>query len=423
MKGEVEVDFISLTQSNWFIIGPVAWVLGQIMNGIYLFLDLLTIPNIGISIILFTVIMKLIMLPMSIKQQKFSKLNSVMAPELQVINDKYKNKNDNESLMKKQAEMKEVYQKYGTSPTGGCLQMLIQLPVMFALYQVIYKIPGYVPKIKAIYQPIVDAMVGIKDYAANGELATLATQNGINIEEVGENLNKAVDMMYNFEPSEWDKFKEIFPQLTNLVNEALPSIEKINYFLGMDLTINPMNQLWPAIFVPILAGLTQFLSTKMTSATAPAQNSDNPTASTMKTMNMVMPLMSVFFCFTFPTGIGVYWVASSTVQIIVQLIVNKHMERVDINEMIAKNLEKENAKRAKRGLPPQKAKPVMNVKTIEEQEELRKQKKEEAKERSAQQIEKSSEYYSSTNQKKGKLASKASMVQQYNDKNTKNNKK
>ena len=79
------MDLLSLTQSNWFIIGPVAKVLGFVMNGIYEFLDMLSIPNIGISIILFTLITKALMLPLSIKQQKFTKLNSIMSPELQAI--------------------------------------------------------------------------------------------------------------------------------------------------------------------------------------------------------------------------------------------------------------------------------------------------------------------------------------------------
>ena len=102
------------------------------MNGIYEFLDLVGFPNIGIAIIIFTFLTKALMLPMSIKQQKFSKLNTVMAPELQEIQSKYKNldKNSpkyNEMLMKQQSEMKEVYEKYGTSPMSGCGQFTQKL--------------------------------------------------------------------------------------------------------------------------------------------------------------------------------------------------------------------------------------------------------------------------------------------------------
>ena len=85
------MDFLSLTHSNWFLVGPVAKVLGVVMNGIYEFLDMFGIASIGLAIILFTIIIKALMLPLSIKQQKFTKLNSIMAPELQQVQKKYAN--------------------------------------------------------------------------------------------------------------------------------------------------------------------------------------------------------------------------------------------------------------------------------------------------------------------------------------------
>ncbi len=179
------MDFLSLTQSNWFLVGPVAKVLGVVMNGIYEFLDMFGIASIGLAIILFTIIIKALMLPLSIKQQKFTKLNSIMAPELQQVQKKYANLDKsspkyNEMLLKQNEEMKEVYAKYGTSPTGGCVQMLIQMPILFALYQVIYKIPGYITKVRAFYEPIVEALQNIPTYMDNADFVTLAQQNGIN---------------------------------------------------------------------------------------------------------------------------------------------------------------------------------------------------------------------------------------------------
>ena len=134
------MDFLSLTQSNWFLVGPVAKVLGVVMNGIYEFLDMFGIASIGLAIILFTIIIKALMLPLSIKQQKFTKLNSIMAPELQQVQKKYANLDKsspkyNEMLLKQNEEMKEVYAKYGTSPTGGCVQMLIQMPILIAMFR------------------------------------------------------------------------------------------------------------------------------------------------------------------------------------------------------------------------------------------------------------------------------------------------
>ena len=415
------MDFLTLTQSNWFIVGPVAKVLGFVMNGIYEFLDMINIPNIGIAIILFTIIVKALLLPLSIRQQKFSKLNSVMAPELQEIQKRYKGLDKsspkyNEMLMKQQAEMKEVYAKYGTSPTGGCLQMLIQMPILFALYQVIYKIPGYVTKIYNIYAPLAENLQSVAGFAETEGLVTLAQSNGIKPDNLTD-IKKVIDMFYNFNADEWNQFSGLFPQLAERVNVIVPEITKINYFLGIDLATAPSGQLWPGIFIPILAGLTQWLSTKMMPATP--QNDDSGAGSTLKTMNIMMPLMSVFFCFTLSAGVGVYWIASAVVQILIQLVVNRYMDKVDVNEMVEKNLEKVNAIRLKQGQKPIKAKPVMNVHTIEEEQKLEKEKLAETKERVSAQIEKSTAYYNSTNTKKGKLASKAGMVQQYNERNEK----
>ena len=86
----------------------------------------------------------MLMLPMQIKQQKFSKLNSVMTPEIQKIQKKYQGKKDQQSQLAQQEEIKAVYDKYGTSPTGSCLQLLIQMPILFALYRVIMNVPAYV---------------------------------------------------------------------------------------------------------------------------------------------------------------------------------------------------------------------------------------------------------------------------------------
>ncbi len=415
------MDFLTLTQSNWFIVGPVAKVLGFIMNGIFEFLSMMNIASIGLSIIIFTIIIKALMLPLSIKQQKFSKLNSVMMPELQQVQEKYKKLDKtspkyNEMMLKQNEEMKEVYAKYGTSPTGGCLQLIIQMPILFALYQVIYKIPGYIAKVKEIYVPIQTNLMNIIGYEGNEDLVKLAQQNGVT--DLTDS-NKIIDMLYNFSSAEWEQFKSYFPQLTNYVDEALPTINKINYFLGLDLATAPSQQLWPGILIPILAGLTQWYSSKMIQTPENKKNGEDTMGSTMKTMNIVMPLMSVFFCFTFSAGIGVYWIVSAVVQIIIQLIVNKYMERIDINEMVEKNIEKANVKRAKQGKKPLKAKPVMSVRTIEEEQKAAAEKEAQAKERTSEQIKKSTEYYEKTATKKGRLSSRAAMVQQYNERNEK----
>ena len=135
---EIKLSGILLTQDDGALLGPISRLLGFIMEGIFNVLDAIGIPNIGLSIIIFTVVIYLLLMPLTIKQQKFSKLSAKMSPELQAIQKKYKNRKDNESMMAMNQETQAVYAKYGVSPTGSCVQLIIQMPILFALYRVIY---------------------------------------------------------------------------------------------------------------------------------------------------------------------------------------------------------------------------------------------------------------------------------------------
>ena len=151
---------IILTQYNGKILGPIAKVLGWIMNGIYYVLNsLFGIENIGLCIIILTLIIYACLFPLTYKQQKFSKLSAKMNPELQAIQKRYKDKKDNESMMAMNAETKAVYAKYGVSPSGSCLQLLIQMPILFALYRVIYNMPAYVTRIRDAFGVIADSII------------------------------------------------------------------------------------------------------------------------------------------------------------------------------------------------------------------------------------------------------------------------
>ena len=150
---------ILLTQDTGKILGPISKLLGYIMEGIFFVIDKIGIPNIGLAIILFTIVMYLLMMPLTIKQQKFSKLSAKMNPELQAVQAKYKNRKDNDAMMAMNMETKAIYAKYGVSPTGNCLQVIVQMPILFALYRVINGMPAYVDKIKEAFFPLVDNLI------------------------------------------------------------------------------------------------------------------------------------------------------------------------------------------------------------------------------------------------------------------------
>ncbi|MBO4390130.1 MAG: YidC/Oxa1 family membrane protein insertase [Lachnospiraceae bacterium] len=447
----MDLFIVVATQSNYiFPIKQAAWLLGQVMNWIFNFLDMFGVGNIGLSIILFTIIVNLILLPMTIKQQKYTKLNSVMMPEIQAIQAKYKSAgNDQEAMMRQNREIQEVYEKYGTSPTGSCLYLLVQMPILFGLYQVIYKIPGYVVKVRAVYTGVLDQIVGaigsdqalynkfLEFYSANYNLANSKNHGIEAITQLAEDenvRNYIIDMLYNLKFSEWDTLAATF----NIdISSSLDAINKMNTFLGVNLSQSPSTYVKNigvfglgltaiAVLIPVLSGVLQFISVKMTTMQqekdqgATKKSSEPGTMeSSMKMMNNIMPIMSIVICFSLPTGLGIYWVASSVVRMAIQFFVNLYLKKLDIDVMVAKNIEKANKKREKKGLPPTRVSAVAgkNVKNIQsESEEQRKARESKDAEDRERRIKESSDFYSKGSSGKGKLSSRANMVKQYNEK-------
>ena len=409
------------------ILGPIATVLGYVMDILFRFTSSFGVFNVGLCIILFTIVMKTLMIPLTIKQQKTTKLMSVMNPEIQAIQKKYKGKSDQESMQRQNVEIQAVYEKYGTSMTGGCLPLLIQMPILLALYRVIYNIPAYVPSVRVYFDNVVTPLMGQADYAQKlQEITNIATACGGKLDKFDfTNANRLVDMLYKFSISQWGELQSLFPAISDVIGQNAAVVERMNTFLGLNMAEAPG---WVPSFawiIPVLAAVSQWFSTKLMSGNQPSTSADaeNPMAQSMKTMTTTMPLFSAFICITMPAGLGIYWIATSVVTIIQQLIVNAYMDKVNIDDMIAKNLEKVNKKRAKQGLPPAKVtqNATASLKAIKAEEEKEKAAEEVKKEKIAKQIEESSKYYN-TNAKPGSLASKAAMVQKYNEAHDKRNK-
>lgn len=408
---------IVLTQSNTFIIGSIAKLLGFIMNGIFNALSYIGIENIGLSIIIFTVIVYTLMIPMTIKQQKFSRMSAVMNPEIQKIQKKYKNKKDQASMMKMQEETKLVYEKYGTSPTGGCLGSLIQFPILFALWPVIQNIPAYVTSIKDAYMPLVNQIMATDGYQKIMEGIGKASPIMINPETYDySKANTLVDVLYKFRPGTWDTLADKFPDLTNLIDSTKNSLTHLNTFLGINIAETPGSMFMTAtknfsigliivaLAIPVLSGLSQWISAKlMQQATSTGNDDDNPMAAQMNTMMNVMPVFSVIMCFSMPAGLGIYWIASAVVRTIQQLIINKFLSKKSMDELIEENVKKAAKKREKKDAVSGReinAIAHKNVKNIEEPKR---------KTTSSNNIDSYKQ-----NAKPGSLASKANMVSDFN---------
>lgn len=410
------------------IINPIAWVLGKILDVLFMGLHAIGLGNIAIAIIVFTFLVKIIMLPLTVKQSKMVKLNAVITPEVKKIQDKYKDKRgDQEAMLKMQAETKAVYEKYGTSQMGGCIQMLIQFPILMALYRVIQYIPMYVGQLKNLFVNILSGTDG-GIMSVGGYADTMAENFAIAGKTVDwNNIDAAVTAMNAFTAEQWETLKSLFPAYANIIADNQSRITEMNTFLSVNVSQNPTFALNVAVLIPILAGVTQYISVKISQGQT-QMDEDNPAAASMKMMTLFMPIMSAFIAFSVPAGLGLYWIATAVFQTIMQLIVNRYYDKIGVDAIIEKNVERMNKKRAKKGLPPEKIakNATASTKKLDSIEKNKQriqslQEKKDANDKKMKEILSSTEYYKTA--KPGSLAEKAGMVAKFNEKNGKNTKK
>ena len=413
---------------DWPIIHQIAWLLGKLMNGIYNIMDsVFGVQNIGVCIIIFTIIIYTLMIPLTVKQQKWSKMSAVMNPEIQKIQKKYANKKDQASMLKQQEELQIVYEKYGVSP-GGCLPMLIQMPILFALYPVIQNIPKYVDGVKAAYMPVVDQIMQVDGFQKIME--TIGSAKPVLMSATAYDYSKAdtlVQVLYKFQDSTWNTLVDKMPSIETVVDATTKTMGHLNNFLGINIGETPMtmltNSLHPfsivgiilAVIIPIMAGLAQFISVKL--QPQPAMDENNQMAASMKTMTYTMPLFSVFLGFTLPAGLGLYWAVSAVVRCVQQVAINKYLQTKSLDDMIKENQEKAAKKREKKGTS---AKELNKMATTSTKNVEHKKTSTMSEKERQEKLEKAASY--NKNAKAGSLASKANMVSRFNGNNSGDNK-
>ena len=433
---------ILLTAYPGSILGPIAKLLGMLMDWIYSGISDITggrVESVVLSIVIITIIIYMCLLPLTIKQQKFSKLSQKMQPEMQAIQAKYKNKKDQASMMAMQEETQLLYQKYGISPMGSCVQMLIQMPILFALYRVFYNIPAYLSGVKGSFTGLVDSIQQTSGYqdtlVSLMEKYNVVTSSGLNASNAASKLadasgdalsNYIIDILYKLPSKGWDALMDgkFFDGIQSAVEKTHDALLHFNYFLGLNISDTPWYIIksnftdkpdkWLlfvilALLIPVLSYLTQMINIKLMPQ---ATNGNDQMASQMKMMNLMMPLMSLFFCFTVPVGLGIYWICSALVRGIQQFFVNRHIENLDLEAVMAKNEEKAKKKREKMGLSEDYIKKAAQIKTksIENKANVS------ASADTEEKLAKAAEY--KANAKAGSLASKANMVKEFNERNS-----
>ena len=245
------------------------------------------------------------MYPLNAKSQKSSRMMGRIQPEVKAIQKKYKGKKDQASQMKMNQETQELYAKYGISMFGGCLPLLITMPVLWCLYRVMMDMPSYVETLK--YDPKVPAAPGTPGYF------------------LGLDVNVSPLEFFN---------------------------DKANHPYG-----------WLAFLVPVLAMVLQFINTKMMQAPKQKNGETDQMGQSMKIMNYMMPLMSGFFCLSLNMGIGLYWITGSLFRIVQAFFVNRKVDSISMEELVEKNKEKAAKKKEKMAARQEKMEQYSNMKT------------------------------------------------------------
>ena len=273
-----------LSKSSMPILRYVALLLGWLMNGIYEVQCKIGLPNVGLAIVMFTIIVYLIMTPVQYKTQKSSKIMAALNPELQKIQKKYKGRRDQYSMQKMQEETQALYARYGVSMSGSCLPMLIQLPLLLSVYQVILYIPGYINKIREIFEGLAAKLMATEGAAEL--ITTFASDNKVRV-RLGDVLSqeKVIDFLYALKPAQWTQLQEIsqFSALKSDMVATAAQSQKVNYFLGINISEAPWDAikngffsikngeatgliiiaLLVGILIPVLAWFTQWLNYKL----------------------------------------------------------------------------------------------------------------------------------------------------------------
>ena len=215
------------------IIRYIAYILGWLMNGIFIVLDKIGIPNIGLAVVFFTIIIYVILTPIQYKTQKSSKIMAALNPELQKIQKKYQGRRDQYSMQKMQEETQALYARYGVSMTGSCLPMLIQLPLLLSVYQVILYIPGYINRIRMMFEGLATKIMAID--GAQELISTFATDNKMRI-RLGDTITqeKVIDFLYALKPGQWSQIESMsqFASLKSDMASVAAQSQKFASYLG-----------------------------------------------------------------------------------------------------------------------------------------------------------------------------------------------
>lgn len=312
-------------------------ILDLVFNGVTL---ITPVAALGISIILFTFITRLILTPLQLSSQRTSRAMTKLQPEMQRIQNKYKGKTDQQSQLQQSMEMRDLYKRYKIKPLAGCLPLLIQFPLIIALFNVLRQPASYIGKLGTVYQNIASIIVEkVSNYQTLLEPFTQSVS--MNANNANFDLSNAQDLsvfLSHLSTADWTQFlSNVDSSTVTVINQALEAKQNFEVFLWMNVVDTPKMLVtsgqWLVLLIPIIAGASTYIFSKITmaanNATANGQ-AQNSAETMMKTMNVAMPIMTAIFSWTMPIGLALYWISGNIIMMGQQVIVNRILAKQDL---------------------------------------------------------------------------------------------
>lgn len=338
--------------------GIINNIFGAILSVIFDGVSLITpVGALAIAIIIFTLVARILLTPLQLSSQRTSRGMSKIQPELAKIQNKYKGRKDQESQMKQSQEMQALYKKYKINPFAGCLPLVIQFPLIMGLFNVLRTPANYITKLGEEYTKIANIVVAnvanyqdkLQGFQSAIETTTRTKFDLSDTAQLGQYLS-------HLTTGQWSSFINSSGDTATqeLLDKALTLKHQYENFLGFNVVDSPsvlMSTKWWAILIPIVAGASTYIFTKLTMASnsqmqaAAADGQANPGESMMKTMNIVMPIMTGAFAYTMPIGLALYWIAGNVIMLVQQKLVNKMLEKQDAKIEAILEKEREEARK------------------------------------------------------------------------------
>lgn len=361
------------------IVGPIAKLLGVISNVCFNLVYAITpIASLGITIILFTIVIKLLLFPLSIKQQKSMIKTQQLQPKIKALQDKYKNSTDPESQQKMSLEMSALYKENKINPFSGCLPLLIQMPILFALWYVIQQPEAYIGQIAQVINDITifisgnldgfkTALIDIYQNLSNIPLdQALALKPILEAQQVYgvdvATISGATQAINAMSASDMSNFMTtFFYQLPSSQSSVMVELSKLMtlkseiYNFGFLNLVETPGFKFPGIIVPLVTWLTTYLSYKVSMTIQQGKGQSDPNdmmQKQQKMMMMIFPFMMAFMTINLPSGLGLYWNVTNLIQIGQQIVLNKYfsVDHNKENDIIDSSEIKKSSKPKKKGV-------------------------------------------------------------------------